>query len=111
MKKAESRRRNNIIKALKEEFPSGFFFHIHGNPFQEAGIPDIIGCVESFFFGLEVKEPGGEATRIQLHFGSRIQRAHGQFMVVEEPEEAVRFVKQGILKLKQANSSNGPQMA
>lgn len=35
---------------------------IHGGPFQEAGMPDLIGLVNSKFFGIEVKLPGKENT-------------------------------------------------
>jgi hypothetical protein len=109
MHKAESRRRRRIITALKEKFPSGLFFHVHGNPFQEAGIPDIIGCVEGQFFGFEVKEPDGEPTKIQIHFGVRIKTSGGIFALVEEPEEAILVISNWLHRQKQANSATGSQ--
>lgn len=51
---------------------------IHGgDPFQESGIPDLIGCWRGRFLGLEVKQPGEEPTPLQLRSLSLITRAGG----------------------------------
>lgn len=46
-----------IIKALREKYPESLWFKIHGGPYQERGIPDIVGCHRGRFIGLEVKLP------------------------------------------------------
>ncbi len=35
---------------------------IHGGPHQPVGLPDIVGCYEGRFFGIEMKLPGKEKT-------------------------------------------------
>lgn len=47
---------HKIIKFLKKEYP-GVWWKIHGGPYQQRGIPDIIGCYNGTFCGLEVKRP------------------------------------------------------
>ena len=43
----------------------GFYFIHFGGGFSASGIPDIIGCVNSTFIGLELKAPKGVASKIQ----------------------------------------------
>jgi hypothetical protein len=45
--------------------PGCWAFKSHGGPFQQAGLPDIVGCYEGRFFGLELKMPGNKPTRLQ----------------------------------------------
>lgn len=56
----ESKLTRKIITYLKSE--GAFAVKIHGGPHQPAGLPDIVGCYRSIFFGLEVKVPGREHT-------------------------------------------------
>lgn len=51
-----------IMDALGDYYPKSVLFKIHGGPFQAAGIPDIIGCINGRFIAVEVKLPGKEKT-------------------------------------------------
>ena len=91
----EARLQRRIRKALEEEFPSCFFFKVHGGPYQSAGIPDLIGCVNGRFFGLEVKMPGGKkATKLQAATLLKIKNAGGVAFVITSVEEAIGLVQE-----------------
>jgi hypothetical protein len=56
----------NCLKYLRT-IPNSRWFKTHGDPFGRVGLPDIIGCVEGQFYGLEVKQHGEQATERQLY--------------------------------------------
>ena len=97
MKGPETRLRLKIKKRLEELWPNMWLRKIHGNKFQHIGIPDYLGCIEGFFFGMEVKIPGGKATPAQLFEGRKIRLAKGRFAVVTSVDEAVDFIKNEVL--------------
>ena len=51
----ESQVRRNLMKALVIPGYRCSFDAIHGGPYQKAGLPDIVGCVEGAYIGFEVK--------------------------------------------------------
>lgn len=102
-KKPESRLQQRIRKALEEEV-GGWWVKIHGGPFQDAGIPDLIGCVEGRFFALEVKCEDGRVSSIQTVTMDKIRRkGQGVAAVVLTPEEAVDVVRQALRLSKEGS--------
>jgi hypothetical protein len=94
-KKAESRLQLRIRKGLQREV-GGKWFKVHGGPFQSAGLPDLIGCVDGLFFGFEVKlpnDPKSKPTALQLATIAEYQSEGGYVCVVESLEEAVAVVR------------------
>ncbi len=89
--KPETRLIKKILKCLQSEFP-GFYYKTHGNMYQKRGLPDIIGCYEGDFIGLEVKMPGKEPTAIQCDILSQIEQSGGNNCVVHSVEEALDFM-------------------
>lgn len=89
-----------IISTLEKEV-GGFWIKIHGSPFQRRGIPDILGCCEGMFFGLEVKLPGGEDT-LSKYQEKTIEwintKGKGRATMVISPKQAVKFVKSYLKK-------------
>jgi hypothetical protein len=83
-----------IKKALKKQRP-GRWIKIHGGPFQEAGISDIIGCYMGKFYALEVKLPGKEKnlTDLQEQFIEDIISAGGAGGMITSVEQALKIVK------------------
>jgi len=60
--RSESKLVRDIIGlVLNKHFP-GFYFKTHGGLYQIVGLPDIIGCYQGKFIGIEVKLPGKEST-------------------------------------------------
>lgn len=60
--KPESALANRIKTEVLGEYPGSWIVKIHGSAFQTAGIPDLVGCIEGRFIGIEVKVPGREDT-------------------------------------------------
>ena len=93
MAKAETKIVHKIIEHLEEKFFGIYLRKIHGNPFQHAGIPDIIGCYKKFFIALEVKTDTGKTSLIQQLEGSIILEAEGIYGVVRTKEQALSVIK------------------
>lgn len=84
---SEAQIKKQILKVLKEQ--GGFWRKIHGGPFQESGLPDIIGCYQGKFIGLEIKKPGEEATPLQLHVLDEIKKNKGLAAIVESVQDVL----------------------
>ena len=75
-------------------FPGSFWTKIHGGAYQQSGLPDLIGCVEGVFFGIEVKMPGKEdtLTKLQNHTLEQIIEAGGLALVATDPKKTADTV-------------------
>lgn len=95
---SERRLTTEILKALRERWPEGWWVKVHGGPMQQAGVPDILGCVEGRFVALEVKHPDGNhpVTALQEHTLKEISEAEGIAAVVRSVDEAKDAVRQRI---------------
>jgi len=102
--KAESRLQRRIRRGLKEAF-GGHYYKIWGGPYQQAGIPDIIGCVEGRFVGLEVKQPGEEPSELQKIELENIRNAGGIAGVVTSVDEAIALVKNYVVRATTARTA------
>jgi hypothetical protein len=100
-KKPESMLQRRIKKELKSAI-GGWWIKIHGGPFQEAGIPDLLGCVDGKFFALEVKRPGEKPTQLQIEAMKDIKLAGGTVAVVETPKEAINVVQKALRASKRS---------
>lgn len=63
MKESEIQRR--LMQALAAKFPGIYLRKIAQGAYSRAGIPDIIGCHQGMFFGIEVKTSDGKLTKLQ----------------------------------------------
>jgi len=81
-----------IIQALSARV-GGFWCKIHGGPFQKAGLPDIVGCVDGKFFGIEVKMPGKMPTVLQFIVLDEICNSGGCAFWTTSVEAAVKEVE------------------
>jgi Holliday junction resolvase len=91
----EGRLQKKIKEALIKEFPFSFWFKSHGGPYQTKGIPDLIGCVNGIYVGIEVKVPGKEKTltKIQKHTIGQIMTAGGIAFMSTSAEHAIATIK------------------
>ena len=72
----------------------GLCYKIHGGDlYQETGIPDLLCCWGGLFFGIEVKDPGGEPSALQLAQGVRIIKAKGHFIVAKSLQDVIDYVE------------------
>lgn len=92
----ETRLQRRIREALTKRFPNLFMFKVHGGPYQRAGVPDLIGCLEGKFIGLEVKVGKNDATALQAQTIEKIRQSGGTAGVVRSVEEAVELVESAL---------------
>ena len=90
-----------IVTAIEKKYPSAWVRKIHGGPYQHAGIPDLLVCVNGILVGLEAKalQPGesegharARATIIQTEEIKRLHEAGAMAGVVLSVEEALELV-------------------
>jgi hypothetical protein len=83
---------------LKQEWPAIFVFKVWGSEHMMAGLPDLLGCLQGSFFGLEVKLPASRmnVSQRQEYVGGLIRRAGGIWWVVTSPAEAIASLRQSI---------------
>jgi hypothetical protein len=88
----EAQLRTKIIKALRAY--SGYWVVIHATQYGQGGLPDIIGCYQGTFVGLEVKIPGKEHTLTarQSKCLEDIRRAGGKAAMVTSVDDAMNLV-------------------
>lgn len=70
-------------------------FKAHGGPFQRAGVPDIIGCIDERFFAIEVKARSGKTTALQELTIQHIIAAGGLAGVATSVEQALDILGVG----------------
>lgn len=99
-----------IRKAILKIYPNAWIFKVHGNPYQLAGVPDLLVCVAGLLIGMEVKDPKpGEslqharerATPNQRKQIRDINAAGGMAGVVISVEEALDMVETAFRKRSQ----------
>lgn len=75
----------SCVKYLKSQ--GAFVYKSHGSPLQTKGLPDLIVCYHGQFYGIEVKRPGEDATKLQKYVLNEIEQAGGIAAVVHSVEE------------------------
>lgn len=90
----ESRLVRSIIKALKKKYPKDVWYKIHIGPYQERGIPDILGCHRGRMIGIEVKLPENKkgTTKYQERQIHLIMEAGGYATTVTSIKEALQKI-------------------
>jgi Holliday junction resolvase len=75
-----------VKKKVKEMLDQMGVYHFSPmqNGMGRAGIPDIIGCLDGQFLGIECKAGKGTTTALQERELTRIQNAGGYALVVNE---------------------------
>jgi hypothetical protein len=70
---------------------SGAFKTQHGSfiRFGASGAPDIVGCVDGKFVGLEVKTAKGRLSDDQQSFATALERAGGAYHVVRSIDDVI----------------------
>lgn len=87
MTQPEAREVKKILTYLRRR--GGKWVKIHGgdNPFQEVGIPDILGCYRGCAVAIEVKTPSGHLSRKQEIFLDQWRNAGGYTLVTTSVNE------------------------
>jgi hypothetical protein len=96
----EGRLQKKMKEELQKAFPSSFWYKTHGSQFQQKGIPDLVGCVNGRFIGIEVKIPGKEKTltKIQEHTIKLICDASGLSFMSTDIDYSIDMIRKYISK-------------
>lgn len=92
----QSHREKEIENEIKKYITDlgGLCYKIHGGDlYQETGIPDLLCCWGGLFFGIEVKDPQGKPSAIQLAQGARIKKAGGHFLIAKSLQDVKDYIK------------------
>lgn len=100
-RKRETRRQQNIRKAFKRKYGRNLWcFKVHGGPFQQDGIGDIVGVVHGLGFMFEVKEPDGTPSEIQEETVQDFKDAGGIAAIIVEVDEAFRLIDRALARAR-----------
>lgn len=98
MTQAESKLSRKIMAALRAR---GYFcFKVHGSEYMMAGLPDIIACVDGYFFSFETKLPEERknVSPRQALVHSQISNSGGVAIVVCSAAEALAAIDKTLKK-------------
>ena len=85
----------NIMAYLKT-VPGCFCWKEHGGMYGTAGIPDIVACINSRFYGFEVKTESGRTTKLQDATIRKINNAGGTALVVRSVEDVRNAIQDDV---------------
>ncbi len=88
--KAESKITGAIIQMIRRR--GHWARKVHGNAFQQAGIPDVDAVVYGRSVRIEVKRPGESPTPLQLRVLAELERAGAFVAVADNLPDAVEFI-------------------
>lgn len=75
--------REKILTIIRKQ-PHAWAFKVAAGPFQERGLPDIIGCINGRFFAIEGKVGRNTTTPSQEIVQGKIIAANGKYAVMRE---------------------------
>ena len=84
----ESTLQRQIIDHLRSM--GAWVFNVHGSPYQQAGVPDLLVGYKGRFYGMEIKRPGMSLSPIQTKIIEEIRVSGcvaGRVESIEEAEE------------------------
>lgn len=67
----------NKIKEFLKTLPNTWYFKYWAGPMSQAGIPDVIACVNGHFVAIEVKAPNGVVSALQERNIRLINKCNG----------------------------------
>ena len=67
-------------------------FKVHGSPYQQVGVPDLLVGYKGRFYAMEVKQPGGVMSPAQNKVIEAIQASGSVAGRVESVEDAVKLL-------------------
>ena len=82
----ERRIQRDIIGYLRGR--GAWVFNVHGSPYQQVGVPDLLVGYQGRLYALEVKRPGGRLSPVQAKVIEEIRSSGCIAARVESVEEA-----------------------
>ena len=87
----ESVLQRQIIKHLRGM--GAWVFNVHGSPYQQVGVPDLLVAYQGRFYAMEVKRPGGVLSPVQAKVIEEIRASGSVAGRVESIAEAVELLE------------------
>jgi len=78
----EAKVKKVVVRQLKER--GAYYFYPVTGGYGRSGVPDIIGCIDGMFFGIECKAGKNKTTPLQDKNIEEINKAGGYAIVVNE---------------------------
>ena len=78
----EAKVKKKVVEQLKKIGAYYFYPMTHG--YGKSGVPDIVGCYQTKFFGIECKAKGNKPTPLQQQNLTQITQAGGIALVIDE---------------------------
>ena len=88
----ESLLQRQIIKHLRGM--GAWVFNVHGSPYQQVGVQDLLVGYKGRFYAMEVKRPGGVLSPVQTKVIEEIRASGCVAGRVESIEEAERLLEE-----------------
>lgn len=91
----------NKIKDFLKTLPKTWHFKHWAGAYSQKGIPDIIGCINGRFVGIEVKASKGKPSPLQIRAVENIRKAGGYADIVypeqfdQLKEDLIKISKEG----------------
>lgn len=85
------------LRTLLEEEFGGFWFKYWGGPLSDSGIPDLLGCTEGTFLGIEAKYDTNTPSPIQIYVLRKIIVAGGIAFPTRCKDRALAAVDEGLV--------------
>lgn len=102
--------KNALMRVLRLTYPEGLFWRNFGGAYSHAGVPDILGVVDGWSIGIEVKTPArikNGATPTQLAFGKKFIAAGGCWLLTDSCELTIHMLSRWLESKKLLE--RGPQ--
>ena len=78
---------------LEIERMGGLVLKQHASLYTTNGAPDLVCCYRGKFLAIEVKKPGEDARKIQLHRQKQIRKSGGICEVCDSVEQVERILR------------------
>ena len=93
---ARLRRTRPRVAAMGRRTAGAFAARGFAVDFEGAGSPDILGCLDGRFLGIEVKTPTGKQEQSQRRFQTAFEAAGGIYLIARSPAEAVEAITRAV---------------
>jgi Holliday junction resolvase len=84
-----------------------YFYPVTGG-YGSSGVPDIVGCVDGIFFGIECKAGKNKPTTLQMSNLRRIRETGGVALIINEAnvDKTAAFILNKISNLENPNATD-----
>lgn len=94
----EAKVKRRVTEALRK-LGAYYFFPVTGG-YGSSGVPDIVGCFNGRFFGIECKANGNKPTALQQANLQRIKECGGISVVIDENNATEDYIQRTLNEIR-----------